>query len=318
MKLYHINHAYLSPDIVKRIDEKWHKLQFKRPLSPTILNKLKERFMLEMTYNSNAIEGNNLTYKETYLIISEGLTINGKSFKDHLEAKSNHDALEFIYDLIDFDSKVNISENLIRQIQSLVVTPIDKKIAGKYRDGDVAITGSKHKPPLATEIPNEMRKLILWLKKNQKNLHPIEIASILHHKLVWIHPFEDGNGRTARLVANIILLKYKFPLVVILKNDRKKYYDTLSDADNGNLLPFIKFVTQSIERSLNIYLETIIGNKSNSEIYISLTELSKIVNLNSKHLNLLARTGRLSAHKVGRNWVSTVSSINDYLACRKR
>lgn len=318
MKLYHTKYAYLSSEIIKRIDEKWHKLQSKRPLSSTILKKLKERFMLEMTYNSNAIEGNNLTYKETYLIISEGLTIKGKSFKDHLEAKSNHDALEFIYDLIDMNSKTTISENLIRQVQSLVVSPIDKKIAGKYREGDVAITGSKHKPPLATEIPYEMRRLVLWLKKNQKNLHPIEVASILHHKIVSIHPFEDGNGRTARLVANILLLQARFPLGIILKNDRKKYYETLSKADNGNLLPFMEFVAQSVERSLDIYLETIVGVKSESERYLLLSELGKKVNLNPKYLNLLVRKGKLVAHKDGRNWVSTMSSVNDYLVGRKR
>jgi Fic family protein len=313
MKLYHTKPAYLSSDLINRIDEKWHRLKTHRPLSPTIVNKLRERFMLEMTYNSNAIEGNNLTYKETYLVINEGITIKGKSLKNHLEVKSHQEALEFIYDLVDFNSHFTLSQNLIRQIQSLVISPIEKNIAGKYRTGTVAIAGSNIKPPLATEIPYLMSKIISWFGKNQKKLHPIELASILHHKLVAIHPFDDGNGRTARLTMNIMLLQAGYPLVVILKNDRKKYYDTLSKADKGNILPFIQFITQSVERSLSIYIETIIGSKSKSEKYLTLSELSKNTKFSAKYLNLLARKGRLEAHKEGRNWLSTKMAIEEYL-----
>ena len=249
---YHIKPSYLDLDTVVRIDEKWNRLQKKRPLSPTIVSKLKEQFMLEMTYNSNAIEGNTLNLKETYLIINEGITIKGKSFKEHLEAKSHNEALEFIYDLIKFESQPTISENLIRQIQSLVISPIDKSIAGIYRTGEVAIAGSNLQTPMAIDVPNLMSKLITWFSKNQKSLHPIELASIFHYKFVAIHPFIDGNGRTARLLMNIILLKYGYPLVVILKNDRKRYYSALSKADNGKVVPFVKFMSQSIERSLDI------------------------------------------------------------------
>lgn len=314
MKLYHTKPAYLSPDLINRIDEKWHKLKTHRPLSPTIVNKLRERFILEMTYNSNAIEGNNLTYKETYLVINEGITIKGKSLKNHLEVKSHQEALEFIYDLVDFNSHFTLSQNLIRQIQSLVISAIDKTISGKYRSGYVAIAGSNIKLPFATEIPHLMSKIISWFGKNQKNLHPIELASILHHKLVAIHPFDDGNGRTARLTMNIMLLQAGYPLAVILKNDRKKYYDTLSKADKGNILPFIQFIAQSVERSLNIYLETIQKNKSKSDMYLSLMEISKKTKFSAKYLNLLARKGKIDAHKVGRNWVTSIEAINNYLA----
>lgn len=312
MKLYHIRPAYLSQDLVSRIDEKWHRLRKHRPLSPTVIDKLRERFMLEMTYNSNAIEGNTLTYKETYLVINEGITIKGKSLKNHLEAKSHQEALEFIYDLVDSDSNFIPSQNLIRQIQSLVIAPIDKTIAGKYRSGSVAIAGSNLKLPLATEVPHLMSGVVLWFRKNQKKLHPIELATILHHKIVAIHPFDDGNGRTARLVMNIILLQNGYPLVVILKNDRKKYYDTLSKADKGNLIPFVRFITQSVERSLNIYLETILESKSENNKYLSLSEVSKKTKFSAKYLNLLARHGKIDAHKVGRNWLTTISAIEKY------
>lgn len=317
MRLYHTKPAYLSQDLVNRIDEKWHKLRTHRPLSPTVIRKLRERFMLEMTYNSNAIEGNKLTYKETYLIINEGITIKGKSLRSHLEAKSHQEALEFIYDLVDFDSQFTLSQNLIRQIQSLVISQIDKNIAGKYRSGSVAIAGSNIKPPMATEIQYLMSKTISWFGKNQKNLHPIELTAILHYKLVAIHPFDDGNGRTARLAMNIMLLQAGYPLVVILKNDRKKYYQTLSKADKGNLLPFIEFIAQSVERSLNIYLETILDTKLKDHQYLSLSEVSKKTKFSAKYLNLLARKGKLEAHKIGRNWLTTVSAVENYLANKK-
>lgn len=318
MKLYHTKPAYLSQELVDRVDEKWYKLKKHRPLSPTIINKLRERFMLEMTYNSNAIEGNSLTYKETYLVISEGITIKGKSLKNHLEAKSHQEALEFIYDLVEFDSHFTLSQNLIRQIQSLVISPIDKNIAGKYRSGSVAIAGSNIKLPIATEISYLMSKIISWFNKNQKKLHPIELASILHHKLVAIHPFDDGNGRTARLVMNIMLLQAGYPLVIILKNDRKKYYETLSKADKDDPLPFIRFVTQSVERSLNIYLETIFTYKSANDRYLSLSKISKLTQFSAKYLNVLARKGRLEAHKEGRNWVTSITSVENYITNRKR
>lgn len=318
LALYHIKHMYLDTQVVERLSTKHKKLQSSRPLSPTIVTKLRERFMLEMTYNSNAIEGNTLTLKETYLVLSEGVTIKGKSLKEHLEAKNHHEALEFIFEQVEHDSQHTISEHLIRELQSLVIGNIDKSIAGTYRDVEVAITASSHQPPLATEVPGKMSNLIKWFRKEKSKLNLIELAAILHHKLVNIHPFADGNGRTARLLMNIILLQAGYPLVIILKNDRRKYYDTLSRADSGNIDPFITFIARAVERSLDLYLETITKNRPNSAQFISLAELGKKYNLTQKHLNLLARTGKIVAHKQGRVWVSSVEAIQQYLDNRER
>lgn len=318
MKPYHIKLVYLPQELVNRIDAKLKKLQSIRPLSPTIVKKLRERFMLEATYNSNAIEGNTLTLKETYLVINEGITIKGKSFKNHLEAKSHYEAVEFIYDLVEHSHKPTISQHLIRQLQSLVVAPVDKTIAGIYRTGEVAVAGTAHQPPIAIDVPNLMSKLILWFARNQKNLHPIELAAILHHKIVSIHPFVDGNGRCARLIMNIILMQAGYPLVVVLKNDRKGYYDSLSQADHGKITPFCSFVARSVERSLDIYLETIGGAKTRQEKFLPLSVISKETRFSTKYLNLLARSGKLVAYKQGRNWLTSLSSVNNYLASRKR
>ncbi len=318
MKPYHISPKYVSQELIDRVDIKWKKLQSKRPLSSIMISKLRDRFMLEATYNSNAIEGNNLTFKETYFVINEGITIKGKSFKNHLEAKSHHEALEFIYDLVENHRQTTISQHLIRQLQSLVIEPIDKTISGVLRTGEVAVTGASHQPPSATEVPYLMSNLISWFGHNQKRLHPIELSAIIHHKLVSIHPFVDGNGRTARLLMNIILMQKGYPLVIILKNDRKTYYEALSKADNGNLTPFIILITRAVERSLDIYLETLDITKVKEDKFLPLSTISKQVRFSTKYLNLLARSGKLVAHKEGRNWVTSVSAVKDYLANRKR
>lgn len=318
MKPYHIKPIYISIDLADRIDAKWKKLQSKRPLSPIMVSKLRERFMIEATYNSNAIEGNNLTFKETYFVINEGITIKGKSFRNHLEAKSHHEALEFIYDLVENHRQTTISQHLIRQLQSLVIEPIDKSISGIYRSGEVAVTGASHQPPSAIEVPLLMSNLVLWFGHNQNRFHPIELAAVIHHKLVSIHPFVDGNGRTARLLMNIILMQKGYPLVIILKNDRKIYYEALSKADNGNLIPFVTFVARTVERSLDIYLETLSVTRIKEDKFLPLSAISKQVKFSAKYLNLLARSGKLVAHKQGRNWLTSISSVEDYLISRKR
>ena len=144
------------------------------------------------------------------------------------------------------------------------------------------------------------------------------MAAIIHHKLVYIHPFFDDNGRTARLIMNLILIQSGYPLVIILKNDRKKYYRVLSQADKGNLIPFVRFVAQAIERSLNIYLKTLTPVSQKRENFITLKEASKICPYSSKYLNLLTRQGKLEAHKERRNWLTTKEAIERYIKSRKR
>jgi len=184
-----------------------------------------------MTYNSNAIEGNSLTLRETFLIINEGITVKGKPLKDHLEAKDHHAALQYLYELVELDKRNTISEQLIRSLHQLITLETDKEWAGVYRNANVIITGTKHQPPDVLEVPHRMRELIDWLQVNQTYFHTIEIATLLHHQLVHVHPFFDGNGRTARLLMNVVLMQNGFPLTIILKNDRKKYYRVLARAD---------------------------------------------------------------------------------------
>jgi len=309
---------YLDNKIQDRLEEKLNRLNSYRPLPKTALQKIKERFEIEMTYNSNAIEGNSLTLKETYLVINEGITIKGKPLKDHLEAKNHKEALDYLYDLVSNGQRNTISERLIRSLHQLVVQDVDKEWAGKYRNSSVFIGGTDYKPPEAIDVPMLMADLVSWIGKNSKKLHPVELAATVHYKIVAIHPFFDGNGRTARLMMNVILLQAGYPLSIILKNDRKKYYDALAKTDKGSPESFIQFIAQSAERSLDIYLETLTPSGRSKERSISLLDLSKSTNFSPKYLNLLARTGKLEAHKEGRIWVSSKEALSRYLKNRER
>lgn len=302
----------------KRIDQKFSVLQTSRPLSTSIVKKLKEQFSLELIYNSNAIEGNKLTLKETYLVINDGLTVKGKSFKDHLEAKNHSEAVHFLYELIEHQKRQTISEKLIRSLQQLIVKEIEDDEAGRYRQGSVMITGSKHQPPEAFEVPRLMHEMITWVNKSINKLHPIELAALAHHRLVHIHPFTDGNGRTARLFMNLVLMQKGYPMVIILKNDRQKYYRALEKADLGHSEELEKFIAQAVERSLNLYLKAIRSSSNPKEKWVPLSTLSKQSKFSEKYLNLLARSGKLEAHKEGRNWLSSKFALESYLAERER
>jgi Fic family protein len=309
---------YLSPVIKTRLEEKLSKLNKLRPLPKSAVQKLREKFQIEMTYNSNAIEGNSLTLKESFLVINEGLTVKGKPLKDHLEAKDHHAALEYLYDLIDRNKKHTVSETLIKNLHQIILQETDKEWAGRYRSANVIIGGAKHTPPDALQVPQKMHGLISWLISQKDKINIIELSALLHHKLVHIHPFFDGNGRTARLTMNLFLMQAGYPLVVIMKNDRKKYYDVLDKADSGKHEPLIKFVAQSIERSLDIYLKTLTPATTKQEKSISLAEIAKTTCFSAKYLNLLARQGKLEAYKEGRDWLTSKEAIERYLKNRTR
>ncbi|MBT3865028.1 Fic family protein [Candidatus Peregrinibacteria bacterium] len=300
----------------KILEEKLKKLNKLRPISKTLLLQLKERFEVEMTYNSNAIEGNTLTLKETYWVIQQGITVKGKSLKDHLEAKNHKEALDFLYETIEHSKNFTFSEHLIKELHSLIIQNIDKNIAGQYRDVDVFIAGTEHVPPKALEIPFKMKELANWAKKNYKKIDIVEFATIFHHKFVHIHPFQDGNGRTGRLLMNIFLIQYGFPIAIIQKNDRQKYYRVLEMADNGNYKPLVLFISQAVLRSLNIYLDVLTPSKD-KENFINLATATKYCSYSQAYLGKLAKEGKLEAIKIQRNWMTTKEAVERYIKAQK-
>lgn len=309
---------YISPEILDRLDKKLFRINSFRSLPLAIVQKLQKQFELEMIYNSNAIEGNSLTLKETFLVVNEGLTIKGKPLKDHLEAKGHSEALEYLYELTAKDKPAPLTERVIREFNVIVMRNIDQEWAGRYRNSNVIIGGATHTPPEAFEVPQMMQELISWVNNDGRNLHPVELAAVFHHRFVHIHPFFDGNGRTTRLAMNVVLLRAGFPLVVILKNDRGRYYRLLGEADRGNLVPFGRFIAQAVQRTLDIYLKVLTPTHKTKEKFITLADLADSSSFSAKYLNLLARTGKLEAHKEGRNWLSSKEALRRYLDGRER
>jgi len=185
--------SYLDKNIELRIEEKLNEVVNLRPVSSALVNKLREQFSLEMTYNSNAIEGNSLTQKETFLIINEGITIKGKPLRDHLEVKDHYEALEYLYDFIKKDKSQTFSEVVLRTLHQIVLKGTEQHEAGKYRNGNVIITGSTHSPPDAAEVPVQMRNLIQWIKKNINKLHIVELAECPHCPQLFLCKCVGGN-----------------------------------------------------------------------------------------------------------------------------
>ena len=297
--------------ILTRLSESLAELNRHRPLKPAVLEKLRDQFTVEMTYHSNAIEGNRLTLKETLLVLRQGVTVKGKNLQEHLEAKNHEVAMNFLFEVVNSKKRLTLSHHLIRELHQLVVKDTEASIAGKYRTTDVQILGSKLRPPPGYQVQAKMSDYLVWLSTIEKKYHPVEYAALAHHRFVEIHPFEDGNGRTGRLLMNLLLMRKDYPIAVIQKNDRAKYYAALDEADGGNPVPIIRIVAQAVERTLGIYLSAITRSTPKTEA-LSLSELGKKTGVSGKYLNLLVRKGLLEAHKEGRIWYSSVKAYDKY------
>lgn len=244
----------------QKLENKKSKLDRLRPLSKELLKNLEDWFRVELTYTSNAIEGNTLTRQETALVLTKGITVGGKTLQEHLEATNHAKAYDFILSLI-AKKPYSISEKEILEIHSLVLHGIDDKNAGYYRNVNVRISGSRVILPNPLKISDHMQDFIKWLKKN--NCHPVELAALAHYKLVTIHPFIDGNGRTARLLMNLILLMCGYPPSVIRKRDRLAYITSLEEAQlGGSLEKYLHLIFKSVDRSLDIYLQAVTGKQT--------------------------------------------------------
>lgn len=234
------------------VDKLKEKLDSKRPIPKETLKSLKESINLEWTYNSNGIEGNTLTLRETQVVL-EGITVGGKTIKEHLEAINHEKAIIYLDELVKENNP--ITEWNIKNIHQLILKEIDNENAGRYRKENVTIKGATHIPPDYIKIPELMEKLILNYETWNK-YHPIIQAALLHGELVKIHPFVDGNGRTSRLIMNLDLMNHGYNPVIIKKEDRLEYYEALDNAHiTGNYTDFIKLINKLEIEMLNKYLE---------------------------------------------------------------
>lgn len=227
-----------------------------RPLPEEALRKIQDALDIEYTYESNRIEGNTLTLQETALVVNEGVTISGKSMREHLEAINHTEAINYIKDIAKQD--IEISERTIKEIHALILHGIDRENAGRYRTVPVMISGSTHMPPQPYLIEKLMEDFMLRFRQmEEEKVHPVLVAAYLHDELVRIHPFIDGNGRTSRLLMNLYLLRHGYVIITLKgSNDAKLNYYRALEKSHTEQLPedFQKLVVEAEIAALRKYL----------------------------------------------------------------
>ena len=243
--------------LLKEINRKKRELDKYRPFPPETIIGLEEWLRIELTYSSNAIEGNSLSRLETAEVIEKGVSaaISGKSLKDQLEAINHDKALRFINNLgKKYQNHQAITERDIKTIHKIILTGINDQWAGKYRQIDVFIRGTDVEFPRPQAVPYQMKEFIDWLKSQKKD-HPVRIAANAHFKLVSIHPFIDGNGRTSRLLMNLILIINSYPMAIVRNEERINYLQAVNRGQKENDLKALYFlIEKSVNRSLSAYL----------------------------------------------------------------
>ncbi|MFD1256596.1 Fic family protein [Mucilaginibacter terrae] len=267
---------FSKADAFKQVDALKKKIDDMRPLPPDIEGRVMQKLRLDWNYNSNAIEGNKLSYGETTALLMHGITAKGKPLKDHLDIQGHNQAIDFLLTMVQDERPLNEAD--IRGLHKVILgephkapaqtadgTPTTKMITvGEYKTSPnhvQTITGTIHYYALPEETPAKMQELMDWYNEatNNPEIHPIVTAALFHHRFVAIHPFDDGNGRMSRILINLILMRSGYPVAVIKSDNKEEYYALLSRADVGELWPFVEYIIERVERSLQLYIKVIDG-----------------------------------------------------------
>lgn len=266
-------------NILTILEEKKQRLDNFRPFSVDLVANLSEWFKIELTYTSNAIEGNTLSRAETALVVEKGITVDGKTLREHLEAVNHAQAFDWIMQHLNA-TKQDITESVILDLHQHILQKIDDTNAGRYRNVPVRIAGSTVIMPNAMKVPELMSEYVLWLQQNKDN--SLKEAVDAHFKLVSIHPFVDGNGRTARLLMNLLLMQAGYPPVIIRKEERQQYIACIEKAQlGGSLADYYSLMYEAVNRSLDIYLEALAGKEQKNVLekkpVLKIGELAELV-----------------------------------------
>lgn len=253
---YEIDDSLISR--LKELNQRVRDMRNSGKLSPEVLGRLRRFFKIKNIYNSNAIEGNALDIGETRLVVEQGMTLTGRPLKDQAEAKNLASAVDFL-EILATDAGRSITESDIRQIHKLVLAGINDQAAGVYRNVPVEIGGSKYKPPGPEKVPSQMEEFGKWLSecsarvKTDNERDPVLFATAAHTWFVTVHPFVDGNGRVGRLLLNLILMRSGYPIAIITKADRSRYYDALEISQSSDLTAIVSLASECVEESLEEY-----------------------------------------------------------------
>lgn len=305
----------ISQRLYNRISERKKALDSIRPLNKLQLQKLKEEFLVEYIYNSTSIEGNTLTLNETKLVLEEGVTIGGKSLREHLDITNQREAISYIESFI--KEKKKLKEADIIMLHRFTLKGISDYWAGRYKTSQNRIVGSRHKTTMPYKVSSEMDNLAYFINDNPSKFNTVELAAFAHHEIARIHPFVDGNGRTARLLCNLILMSKGYPPIIIRTKEREKYFDCLEKAHSGNLKAFVDFTGLRVEESLIRYMNAFTKTTKENEL-LSLSILAKETPYSQEYLSLLARRGLLASTKINGVWQSSREEIKKYIELKNK
>ncbi len=282
--------------ILQRIIAKKQQLDQYRPLPPALVKNLDDWFRVELTYTSNAIEGNTLSRQETALVVEKGLTVEGKTLREHLEAVNHASALDFIGGLVG-KRRAEFGEQDVLAIHQMILQSIDNLNAGRFRTVSVRIAGSTVIMPTWVKVPDLMDEFYTWLHQKSEQ-HPVWVAADAHYHFVSIHPFVDGNGRTARLLMNLLLMQEGYPPALIRKEDRRRYISSIEQGQlGGSLDDYYQVIGEAVERSLDIYLQAVEPEHRSADQGIKLLkigELAKASGENAPTLRYWTQLGLLT------------------------
>jgi Fic family protein len=298
--------------LAARLAEKHAQLSAQRPLTPATLRLLAEELRSLLTYHSNAIEGNTLSLRETQLVLEQGVTIAGHSLREHLEATNHAEALDWVQSLADHEQPITIS-TILALHQLVMAKLLDPVLVGAFRPMAVHIAGAQFTPPPARDVPALMQQWCDWITAEGMAYPPIIRAAIAHHGFVAVHPFRDGNGRTGRLLLNLLLMRSGYPPAFLLQEWRIGYLQALSLADRGRYTPLVNLIGRAVELGLDHYLEACTRTPVDAiDDLIPLDELAAQTGHTAEYLALLIRKGRVAGRKHGHRWYSSRAAVTRY------
>lgn len=302
-----------------QLEAKKKRLDSFKPLPDELIKNLEEWFRIELTYTSNAIEGNTLTRQETAMVVEEGLTVEGKSLTEHQEAINHAQAFDYIQTLVNKQSlpfasakrkkRQDLTEKDILDIHSIILNKIDDTNKGRYRKVAVRLRGSETILPNPLKVPELMEEFFKWLQSEIAD-HPIKTALDAHFKLVSIHPFVDGNGRTARLLMDLMLVQTGYPPAIVRKEDRSVYINSLEKGQTkDDLTDYFEVMLEAVDRSLDIYLEALeperasVSESSTQQRFYTTDEVAKLLQVDPETVRRYVRRGSLRAVKLGGKFI---------------
>jgi fido (protein-threonine AMPylation protein) len=323
----------LDVRLARRLTAKKTRLDQYRPLPPDIVRQLAEDLRLQLTYHSNAIEGNTLSLQETRIILEAGVTIGGHPLREHLEATNHAAAFDHLMSLTDVHTPFSL--DIVLYLHQIVMGGIDPS-AGRFRQRAVYVRGAPLTPPPPEAVPDMTATWLQWLDSDGLEYEPIVRAALAHHAFEAIHPFVDGNGRVGRLLLNLLLMRAGYPPALLLRDWRGAYLRALQQADEGRYSPLANLIGRAVEGGLDLYLEVCSvptppsgqdsDQRHNIEYrdygnyrdyrdyrdYRPLSELARGTDYSVNYLGLLARKGQIDAVKRGGRWYSTRAAIEHY------